>query len=195
MDVGALLARCEPLTPHLHALTARDRVALTIATCGVGFIPVVPATWGSALGVGIYLLIGMGVGQFHGRAVILGWNIPPLSVAHLSVLLISVAVTSVAGVWASSRTEKVLRQKDPRAVVIDEIAGQFVTFLFVPFAATIWAVAAGFVLFRAFDILKPYPAQRFESLKSGLGIMADDLVAGLYAAMVLWLLSSVFSSL
>lgn len=102
-------------------------------------------------------------------------------------MIIAILVVSLAGIWAASRAEKVLKQEDPRPVVIDEVAGQLLTFLFLPFMPALWELALGFVLFRAFDILKPYPAHRLESLRSGLGIMSDDLMAGLYAGFTLWL--------
>jgi phosphatidylglycerophosphatase A len=187
-----LVSRPAGLSNRSGVFAPRDRVALIIATCGIGFMPIVPATFGSALGVGIYLLLGTAVAQLHQRLVLMGWNFASPYVLHLVVAFLVVAATSVAGVWASSRAERVLRQKDPRPVIIDEIAGQLVAFLLVPFASTIWTVVAGFVLFRAFDILKPYPVNRLESLNSGFGIMADDLGAGAYAALFLWLFSSLF---
>ena len=77
-------------------------------------------------------------------------------------------------------------KKDPAQVVIDEVAGQLVTFMFVPasFLHPLM-ILTGFVLFRAFDIIKPYPIRRVESLHGGLGIVGDDIVAGLYAGAVL----------
>jgi phosphatidylglycerophosphatase A len=86
----------------------------------------------------------------------------------------------------------VLRRKDPGAVVIDEVAGQLITFLFVPRDAGLWALVAGFFAFRLFDIWKPYPISRLESLESGLGVMADDVLAGAYAATLMALLTSVY---
>lgn len=92
---------------------------------------------------------------------------------------------TLVGTWAASRTEQVLRIKDPGKVVVDEVAGQLVSLSAVP--ATFWlledatTVVAAFILFRLFDIVKPYPARRLEGMHGGVGIMADDLVAGLYA--------------
>jgi phosphatidylglycerophosphatase A len=74
---------------------------------------------------------------------------------------------------------------------VDEVAGQLVTFLFVPWLAGGWTVFAGFVAFRVFDIWKPYPVRRLEGLGGGLGIMADDLLAGFYAAAVMSLLVAI----
>jgi phosphatidylglycerophosphatase A len=78
-------------------------------------------------------------------------------------------------------------------VVIDEVAGQMIAYIFVPAATSLWITIAGFILFRLFDIWKPYPIRRMEALESGLGIMADDVLAGIYAALVLsliWLASA-----
>jgi phosphatidylglycerophosphatase A len=92
---------------------------------------------------------------------------------------------TIIGTWAATHTERVLRIKDPGKVVIDEVAGQLIALLAVP--GGLWTrghaltVLAAFILFRIFDIVKPYPARRLEGMHGGVGIMADDLVAGLYA--------------
>jgi len=99
-----------------------------------------------------------------------------------SMLLLIVLVTAT-GIWAASRTEKLLQKKDPSVVVIDEVAGQMIALLSVQFwSPTWWSILSAFILFRAFDIWKPYPIRRLEALESGLGIMLDDVAAGLYAA-------------
>jgi phosphatidylglycerophosphatase A len=86
----------------------------------------------------------------------------------------------VVGAWAATRTEVSLGTTDPGPVVIDEVMGQCVTLVAAPFS---WPVAlAGFVLFRAFDIVKPPPARQLERAHGGWGIMLDDLAAGVYAA-------------
>lgn len=98
--------------------------------------------------------------------------------------MIIVTVT-VLGIWAASRTERVLRIKDPGRVVVDEVAGQLIALMAV--SSRLWVlsdfvtVLAAFILFRIFDIVKPYPAHKLEGLPGGLGVMADDLVAGMYA--------------
>ena len=84
-----------------------------------------------------------------------------------------------------TRAEQLLQRKDPGVVVIDEVAGQLIALLSVPtFVQGWWGILTAFLLFRAFDIWKPYPARRLEKLESGLGIMSDDVVAGAYAAVV-----------
>jgi phosphatidylglycerophosphatase A len=92
------------------------------------------------------------------------------------------------GALASSRAERNMGQKDPGCVVIDEVLGQWVALA--PFAALDWAwIAAGFLLFRLFDILKPWPVKQAElKFPGGFGVMIDDALAGVYAALGLWLL-------
>ncbi len=170
--------------------TASDYVALAIATCGVGYMPIAPGTWGSAVGVGIYLLLHQAFAGLSGTltrssAGLSGRNI---ELAFTAALLVVIVVVSLVGIWAATRTERILGRKDPGHVVIDEVAGQLITFLFIPFASPLWVLIAGFFIFRGFDIVKPYPVRRLESLESGLGIMADDVLAGLYAATTLSLI-------
>ena len=146
------------------ASSAVDYLALAIATCGVGYLPLIPGTFGSLVGVGIFLL---------------------LSRTAVGLIVAIVAVT-FAGIWAGSRTEELADKKDPGKVVVDEVAGQLIATLPLAFF-TNWSIAAvmvSFVLFRFFDIVKPYPANRLQDLKGGAGIMFDDLVAGVYAAVL-----------
>jgi len=139
-----------------------DYAALAFATWGVGYIPLAPGTFGSVVGIGVFLLLQ-------------SW---PMQLA-------AIVVITFAGIWAATRTEQILGLKDPGKVVVDEVAGQMIALL--PFSifglGKIWIIVS-FILFRVFDIFKPYPARRFEALRSGLGIMADDLVAGFYAALI-----------
>jgi phosphatidylglycerophosphatase A len=156
---------------------ATDYLALGIATCGVGYLPVAPGTWGSLLGVGLYFLI---------RFLYLSWG-QTGRVGFLVIELTAITAITLAGVWAGTRTEQLLGRKDPGKVVIDEVAGQLISLIPISLLILrpdVWLVMIAFVSFRVFDIIKPFPARRFESLKSGWGIMADDLVAGVYAAIV-----------
>ena len=177
--------------PHGGRRTAGDYVALAVATCGVGFLPVAPGTWGSLVGVGLYLAANALSGAVYNSAEGRGWEPLPLTVlATTAVLLLLIGLT-ITGIWAASRTEAVTGRKDPGVVVIDEVVGQLITFAFVtPFAGP-FTIIAGFVLFRVFDIWKPYPIRRLEALESGLGIMADDVLAGFYAATLLSLVTSI----
>lgn len=168
------------LRPH----SAKDYLALAIATCGVGYFPLAPGTLGSLVGVALYLFL---------RHWFLKLLIPigernylfQFEYGLMALELVAVTIVTLIGIWAASRTEKLSGKKDPGKVVVDEVAGQMIALLTVPLLArgseTLWIVVA-FVLFRVFDIIKPYPARRLESLESGLGIMADDVVAGAYAA-------------
>jgi phosphatidylglycerophosphatase A len=130
---------------------------------GSGFGPIAPGTWGSLPG----LAIAWGLDRLSGR-----WAV-----------LAAAAVFSFAGVWAAGRAEALLGEKDPGCVVVDEIAGQLVTLLFLPVTAAM--LIAGFLIFRVLDVLKPWPARRLEGLRGGSGIMADDLMVGVYANLIL----------
>ncbi|MDT5293703.1 MAG: phosphatidylglycerophosphatase [Acidobacteriota bacterium] len=173
--------------------TAGDYFALALATCGVGLIPLAPGTWGSAVGVGLYLALGRGAEKAFDYGVTRGLDLSPQTfpLVLTTALLFAILFVSVVGTWAATRAEKLLAKKDPGAVVVDEVAGQLITFLFVPWLAGGWAVVAGFVAFRVFDIWKPYPIRRLEGLGGGLGIMADDMLAGFYAAAVMSLLVTI----
>jgi phosphatidylglycerophosphatase A len=165
------------------ARSARDYLGLAIATCGVGYLPLAPGTWGSLVGVGLYVLLRLAVFPKISPE----GNQALYSLSFLTLEISVIAVITVLGVWAASLTERVLRIKDPGKVVVDEVAGQLIALLPIPLAAeTGWAywLIPAFLLFRFFDIVKPYPARRLESLHGGLGIMADDLVAGAYAAII-----------
>ena len=101
--------------------------------------------------------------------------------------LLLLAGIAASGVWAADRAARLLGAKDPKSVVVDELLGQWITYL--PFAALdFWGYAAGFALFRLFDVLKPPPVRNLERLPGGLGIMADDAAAGVLAALCLGLL-------
>lgn len=136
--------------------------ALAIATVGgVGYIPFAPGTFGSAAGLLVW------------------WLLPQSLTAQLAAGLTVFAV----GTWAAGVAERHYARTDPGYVVIDEVCGMLVTLFMNPVG---WKGAlAAFLLFRAADIVKPYPANRFERLHGGLGIMADDAMAGVYANLAL----------
>lgn len=155
-----------------------DYLALVISTCGVGYLPLMPGTYGSLVGVAIFL----GLTQ-----VVKGNSL-------VAVVLVAIVVVTFAGIWAASRTEELSGRKDPGKVVIDEVAGQLIS-LFPLTLFAHWSVVTviiSFILFRFFDIVKPYPARRLEALKGGLGIMCDDLVAGVYGAAITAIVVTVF---
>ena len=174
-----------PATPP-SAMLYKPRFALFIATaCGIGYIPIAPGSWGSLVGVILYCARGSRITRGADSVWI------RLGVTSLPVnIIIAIAVCfllAVAGVWASNRVEKFSPTKDPQYVVIDEVSGQFLTYVLV-LAPLNWKyLLLGFILFRVFDIWKPFPARQAESLPGGWGIMADDWVAGIYAAIGLWI--------
>ncbi|HKC85722.1 MAG TPA: phosphatidylglycerophosphatase A [Blastocatellia bacterium] len=158
-----------------------DWFAVLIATgLGLGFIPFGPGTWGSVVG----WLIAYGLIEFFGSDALLLQN-----------FLIAAGVISAAlGLWASHRAEKIFNRKDASQIVIDEVCGQIISFVFIaPYMIRLgpgwrWWMVAGFALFRAFDIFKPYPINRLQDLSGGFGVMMDDVLAGIYAAVLLSLL-------
>lgn len=180
------------ITKTREARSPKDHLALAIATCGVGYLPLAPGTWGSILGVGIYLLWQILRSRFFSANGADEWI--PLGIDSLwtAFTLVLVCCITMAGVWAATRVEKLSGRKDPHIVVIDEVAGQLIALLFIPpYVSSDWRLLiAGFVLFRAFDIWKPYPIRRLETLESGFGVMADDVLAGVYTATVLLVLTS-----
>lgn len=149
----------------MEARTLRVRVAKVLATWfGCGLVPKAPGTMGSLGAIPLYFL------AVH-------WGRPGVAVA-------AVAVTAV-GVWCASVVARELQVEDPQIVVIDEVAGLLITML--PVASPTWkALAAGFILFRVLDSLKPWPIRRFEDLPSGWGIMFDDVAAGVVGALVMF---------
>jgi phosphatidylglycerophosphatase A len=173
--------------------TVSDYFAIIFATWGVGFIPLAPGTFGSAVGVGIFLLEERGIERAAIFARWHGWDADLLGALTIASMLLIVTTISVVGTWAATRVEKLIGRKDPGIVVVDEVAGQLVALFFLPFyRAGLPMVVAGFILFRLFDIWKPCPIRKLESLGGGLGIMADDLLAGLYAAILLSLVTPIY---
>ena len=94
-------------------------------------------------------------------------------------ILVALIVVTVVGIWAGSRVERALGRKDPGVIVIDEVAGMLLSVILLP--PTIPVLVTAFLLFRLFDIWKPFPARESQVLTGGLGVMVDDLIAGLYA--------------
>jgi phosphatidylglycerophosphatase A len=138
------------------------KIALALASAGgAGFFPFAPGTVGSAVGIGVYLLTR------H-------WS-PAAQIALLVAIII-------VGIWAGDVAARALGRDDPGPVVIDEVAGQLVTLLLT--GAAFWGAVIGFFVFRIFDIIKPPPARQLEALHGGFGIMADDLMAGVYGWVV-----------
>ena len=107
------------------------------------------------------------------------WLIPFSSVG----LWAALAAVVGGGIWASHRVEEVLGRKDPGVIVIDEVAGMMVAVLLLP--RTPGVLLCAFLLFRLFDIWKPFPAREAQALRGGLGVVVDDLIAGVYALVLI----------
>ncbi|MCC6742939.1 MAG: phosphatidylglycerophosphatase A [Acidobacteria bacterium] len=160
------------------APSALDRLARFIASGGgAGFLPIAPGTWGSGIVTGGLWLLHL--------------LVPGVVVRPIAGLFMLVAALALAwiGIWAGDRVANRLGNDDPGEVVIDEVVGQLLTYSLLPFAGREWtgwsfeiALAAGFFLFRGLDILKPGPIDDLQNLHGGLGIMADDFLAGIVGA-------------
>lgn len=162
----------------------QDRVSLAIATFGgIGYLPLVPATWGSFVTAGLYFFF-----QYAAEKSV----ISPTSagISSWMAMLVFIGFLFVIGTWAASHVTKIKSEKDPGIIVIDEVVGQLITFLFVPAGINWVFFLIGFFVFRFFDIWKPFPARQLEKLPSGFGVMADDVMAGIYSAVVLWIIYS-----
>ena len=137
-------------------------VPLAIATVfGVGYVPFAPGTFGSAAGL------------------VLWWLLPASPAAHA----IAIVALFAIGAWSSGVAERHFGGTDPSYAVIDEVMGMLITLFLNPVGG--WGAAGGFLLFRAADVIKPFPADRLEALPGGVGVMADDAMAAVYANLAL----------
>src|ERR1051325_4652270 len=166
----------QPASIQLKSIKPIDRLAYLSATgMGAGFAPKAPGTFGAIEGVAIFLLTLL----LH------------LSPPQHFVLLVGLNILIFAfGVWASKRTCAISNLEDPSQVVIDEISGQLIALAPLAFGPSVVRVILAFILFRLFDIFKPFPIRRLEHFPNGFGVMLDDVLAGVYAAALIWLLSS-----
>jgi len=148
-----------------------NRFFLLVATgFGVGYSPIVPGTLGTLLAIPLYLVLSE----------------IPSPIYELT--LIGFFFLSV---WISERAEKFFGKKDDQRIVIDEMMGLFITLLWLE--KTLLVIVIGFILFRFFDILKPFPIRHLEKRwKGGYGVVLDDLMAGLYANILLHLLERIY---
>src|SRR5438874_10346140 len=153
----------EGRAPDSGAPRRADLLSIVVATgLGSGYAPIAPGTAGSAVGL------------------LLFW---PLQTQPAVIQVAAVAILFVVGVVASARVARGLGIEDPGIVVVDEVVGMWTSLLLLPF--TPLTAAAGFVLFRILDVFKPYPARQLEALPGGWGIMCDDVMAGIYANLLL----------
>ncbi|HKF52591.1 MAG TPA: phosphatidylglycerophosphatase A [Candidatus Acidoferrales bacterium] len=167
----------------------KPRLSFFLATAaGAGYLPAAPGTWGSLAGILVYAIFSYPLTKLRtGDVFGLSW---PTYYVHSPLIFVGgvlAILIAAIGVIASSRVARFVSRKDPQIVVIDEVSGQFLTYL-LALAPLNWKyLLLGFILFRGFDTWKPFPARQAESLPSGWGIMADDWMAGVYAAIGLWI--------
>jgi phosphatidylglycerophosphatase A len=148
-----------PRLPNLR------RIILFLATgAGAGYIPRAPGTAGTLVAIPLSLLLNRVAGH------------------SLALALLTLAAVIAVGFWSADNAEAIFGEKDAPRIVIDEIAG----FMVANFAApqSVSTILAAFILFRFFDIIKPYPARRAERMPGGVGVVMDDLVAGVYSLLV-----------
>lgn len=160
-----------------------DFFALAVTTFGVGYIPGAPGTYGSLIAVGVYVLAANVFGSLRYGAQL---SSPEHLVATVhAIILFSFLLFCLLGVWAASRSVDLLGNTDASEAVVDEVIGQLIVFLFIPFTTSWLLIGAGFFLFRLFDIWKPYPIDYLQELPGGIGVCADDILAGVYAGVCL----------
>ncbi len=150
------------------------KILTSIATLGpIGYFPIVPGTWGSAVGIILYWFI--------------------YDVASLTTLIMLFVVFIIISIITSTIAEQKLGY-DARPIVIDEFIGQWIALILCPHKWQLYI--AGFIIFRLFDVVKPFPIRQSQKLPKGLGITMDDILAGLYTALCLYLLRRfIFGSL
>ena len=140
------------------------RLGLLLATCGyIGYVPFAPGTFGSAVGLAVFYAV---------RAT-----------GSVGVELAAIVAVFAIGIWSATVAERHFGGIDPGPVVIDEVVGILITLALLP--VNIWGALVGFVVFRILDVIKPWPAARFETLPGGLGVMADDGMAAVYGNLVM----------
>jgi len=140
------------------------RLGLFVATCGyLGYVPVAPGTFGSALGLGVFFAVR--------------------STGSVTVELSVIALVFAVGLWCGTVAEHHFGGIDPGPVVLDEVLGMLITLALLP--VNITGAIVGFVIFRVLDVVKPWPSARFERLPGGLGVMADDAMAAIYGNLVM----------
>jgi phosphatidylglycerophosphatase A len=142
--------------------------ALLVASVGgIGYVPFAPGTFGAAAGLVLWMVLPGA----------------PL------VQMLTIVIVFLAGAWSGSVAERHFGRTDPGQVVIDEVVGMLITLFMNPVG---WRGAlAAFLLFRLFDVIKPFPANRLERLPGGIGVMADDAMAGAYANLALRALAAI----
>jgi phosphatidylglycerophosphatase A len=150
--------------PDQQGHTLVHRLGVFIATCGyIGYVPIAPGTFGSAVGLGVFAAVQ--------------------STASTGIELAAIGVVLALGIWSGTVAEHHFGGIDPGPVVIDEVFGMLITLAFLDVNAT--GAIVGFFVFRALDVVKPWPSAGFEKLPGGLGVMADDGMAAIYGNLVM----------
>jgi phosphatidylglycerophosphatase A len=177
-----------------------DYLSLAVTTFGVGYLPLAPGTWGSMVGVAIYagsefifsVATAPNLRISHDQM----FGLPPNVTAWVHVaVLIAFVLFCLLGIWAASRAVELLGNSDPSQAVVDEVIGKLIVFLFVPLGFGWPFILAGFLLFRLFDIWKPYPIDSLQVLPGGIGVCADDILAGVYGGICLAVIYAVSLSI
>lgn len=163
-----------PATPNFFELFKKagllDKLALILSSCfGIGLIPVAQGTFGTLAGIPLAMALA---------------HVGPMAAAYLLFFFVLLSI------WTSGRSARALEKDDPAEVVIDETAGLLLTLFLLP--ATGFNLCLGFILFRFFDILKPFPIRRLEKVEGGAGIVLDDLLAGTYANLCIRFVTLIF---
>ena len=153
-----------PAGPEPRGHTLVERLGILVATCGyIGYAPVAPGTFGSAAGVAVFAAV---------RAS-----------GSTGIELATIVGLFAIGVWSGTVAERHFGGVDPGPVVMDEVVGMLITLALLP--VTFTGAVVGFLIFRAFDVVKPWPSGRFERLPGGWGVMADDGMAAVYANLLM----------
>ncbi len=194
-EVSASIEEKQLKTQKVEAKTFFDYFSLAFTTCGVGYLPLAPGTWGSIVGILIYFGIVSAEAQSLEFFIASGWEVSEITAWFWVVNLVLFLLLCLVGIRTSGHATKLFGDKDPQKIVIDEVMGVLLVFLFVPLLTSWWLIFAGFFFFRLFDITKPYPIDYLQNLPAGLGVCADDLLAGVYAGICLSILYAISLSI
>jgi phosphatidylglycerophosphatase A len=141
------------------------RIGVFIATCAyVGYAPVAPGTFGSAIGLAVFYVVR------HQRST--------------TVEVAAIVALAAVGLWSATEAEHHFGGIDPGPVVIDEVIGMLITLAFIP--VNMAGAIVAFLIFRFLDVVKPWPARRLEQLPGGFGVVLDDMMAGVYGNVMMW---------
>lgn len=145
---------------------------LLATSFGVGFLPVAPGTWGALMAIALWIPLYL-------------WSSPATTVI---ITVCAALLYFIAGTWASNIAEK-FWGKDPVVACADETVGQWIALIPITHLCPWWEIIIAFVLFRFFDIYKPLGIRKLERIPGGLGMMADDILAGIYSAVLIYILN------